>query len=165
MKTVFLEAASHIAQEIERTRKHLENLEQALAGLRPLISVEVAPNVLTYSVSDDVQTVVDVSINKLARKKKTRAKSKLIPKPSKVSASELVIPKTGSELWLKCLGRKKLSVNDLTGVALQKLALGDEARVTIRNRAGAWLNSAVKSNQVSVTQNKAGLNVYQVVKE
>jgi hypothetical protein len=163
MKAV-LEAANHIVQEIERTREHLENLEQALAGLRPLISVEVAPNVLTYSVSDDVQTVVDISINKPARKVKASAKSKATSKASKVPSGESVIPKTGSDLWLKCLGRKKLSLNDLTGVALQKLALEDEARVTIRNRAGAWLNSAVKSNQVSVAQNRAGLNVYQVVK-
>jgi hypothetical protein len=110
-----------------------------------------------------VQTVVDVSINKPARKKKTAAKSKVTPKAIKAPAGESAIPKTGSELWLKCLARKKLSLNDLTGVALQKLALGDESRVTIRNRAGAWLNSAVKSNQVSVTQNKAGLNVYQVI--
>jgi hypothetical protein len=158
-----LDAASHIAQEIEKTRKHLENLEQALAGLRPLITVEVASNVLTYSAPNDVQTVVDVSINKPARKKKTAAKSKVTPKAIKAPAGKSVIPNTGSELWLKCLGRKKLSLNDLTGVALQKLALGDESRVTIRNRAGAWLNSAVKSNQVSVTQNKAGLNVYQVI--
>ena len=159
-----LEAASHIAAEIEKTRKHLENLEQAFAGLRPLITVEVAPNVLTYSASNDVQTVVDVSINKPDRKKKAAAKSKTTPKANKAPAGETVIPKTGSELWLKCLGRKKLSLNDLTSVALQKLALGDESRVTIRNRAGAWLNSAVKSNQVSVAQNKAGLNVYQVIK-
>lgn len=163
MQTV-LDAASHIAQEIERTRKHLENLEQALAGLRPLITVEVASSVLTYTAPNDVQTVVDVSVNKPARRKKAVAKSQAAAKASKVSASEAVIPKTGSELWLKCLGRKKLSLNDLTGVALQELALGDESHGTIRNRAGAWLNGAVKSNQVSVAQNKAGLNVYQVVK-
>lgn len=164
MQTV-LDAASHIAQDIERTRKHLENLEQALAGLRPLITVEAASNVLTYSSTDDVQTVVDVSINKPARKQKAAAKSRAKPKTSKVFADGSVIPKTGSELWLKCLGRKKLSLNGLAGVALQKLALGDESRATIRNRAGAWLNSAVKSNQVSVAQNKAGLNVYHVARE
>ena len=37
MQPIF-EAANHIAQEIERTRQHLANLEQALEGLRPLIS-------------------------------------------------------------------------------------------------------------------------------
>ena len=32
--------ANHIAQEIERTRQHLINLEQALEGLKPLITFE-----------------------------------------------------------------------------------------------------------------------------
>ena len=44
MQTLF-EAASHIAQEIERTRQHLINLEQALEGLKPLITVDAATTI------------------------------------------------------------------------------------------------------------------------
>ena len=41
-----VEAASHIAQEIERTRQHLTNLEQALEGLKPLITFDAATTAL-----------------------------------------------------------------------------------------------------------------------
>ena len=57
-----LEAASHIAQEIERTRQRLANLEQALEGLRPLISFESSATVLPFVKSSPIQTVEDVFV-------------------------------------------------------------------------------------------------------
>lgn len=157
MQTV-VDAAAHIAQEIEKTRQHLGNLEQALAALRPLISVSLDTPTLTYN-SADLQTIEDVSVVKPARKKKTNAVKATKIKP----APALTLPKTGAELWLKCLGKKKLTVNDLADSAIKKLGLTDDAQFAIRNRAAAWLNAAAKKNQVRVSTNKAGLNVYQVV--
>lgn len=57
-----LEAASHIAQEIERTRQRLANLEQALEGLKPLISFESFATVLPFVKSSPNQAVEDVFI-------------------------------------------------------------------------------------------------------
>jgi hypothetical protein len=39
---ILVEAANHIAQEIERTRQHLLNLKQALECLKPLTTRDVA---------------------------------------------------------------------------------------------------------------------------
>jgi hypothetical protein len=57
-----VEAASHIAQEIERTRQHLTNLEQALQGLRPLITIDAATTALPFTATPVVQAVEDASI-------------------------------------------------------------------------------------------------------
>ena len=57
-----LEAASHIVQEIERTRQRLANLEQALEGLKPLISFDTSATVLPFVKSSPIQTVEDVFI-------------------------------------------------------------------------------------------------------
>jgi hypothetical protein len=55
-------AGGHIAQEIERTRQHLTNLEQALEGLRPLITIDAATTALPFTTTAVVQTVEDASI-------------------------------------------------------------------------------------------------------
>jgi hypothetical protein len=77
-----LDAASHIAAEIEKTRQHLAYLEQALEGLRPLITVEPRSGVLTYAVIRDVSTVEDVSVVKPARKARAAPAA---AKPAKVA--------------------------------------------------------------------------------
>jgi hypothetical protein len=168
MQTV-LDAASHIAQEIEKTRQHLANLEQALQGLRPLITMEAPITALSYSEPVGMETVEDASIVPPARKKqtKTRAKAKGRAKRSKVTKSVAEpsgIPATGASLWLKSLGRKKLNLDQLTERALFLLKLDVESKAVIRNRAGAWLNVAVKRGLVSAGVNKDGLKTYQVTK-
>ena len=75
MQTLF-EAASHIAQEIERTRQHLTNLEQALEGLKPLITVDSATTTLTYSLSSQAQPVEDLSVVNAEEPAKKKVKSK-----------------------------------------------------------------------------------------
>jgi hypothetical protein len=160
-----LEAASHIAQEIEKTRQHLANLEQALQGLRPLITLEAPINALNYSEPVAMETVEDVSIVAPARKKrasaKAKAKGKLTAKPAAESSS---IPATGASLWLKALGRKRLTLDQTTERALSLLKLGGNSKSVIGNRAGAWLNGAVKKGLVSASLNKDGLKIYQVTK-
>lgn len=194
MQTI-IDAAAQIASEIEKTRVHLEKLQQALDGLRPLIVVDSSPNVLSYTAVSDIQTVEDVLVvspvagKTAARKAKPAAKppkapkaaaktakSKVAKKPRKTtvagtttkaktsSAAEAAkeqLPKTGNAIWLKALGRKKLTQNQLTSGTLSLLKLGDEARAAIHNRAGAWLNAAVKKNQVTAATNRAGLKVYE----
>jgi len=158
MQTV-LDAAAHIAQEIEKTRQRLADLEQALAALRPLISVSIDTPTLTFN-STVLQTVEDVSVIKTTRKKK------LSPgKAASVKPKAVTLPKTGAELWLKCMGNRKITVNDVAASAVNKLGLSDDAMLVLRNRAAAWLNAAAKKNQVAVSTNKAGLNVYQVVRD
>lgn len=164
-----LEAANHIAQEIEKTRQHLGNLEQALQGLRPLITMEAPINALSYSEPVAMETVEDASIVPSTRKKqaKTRAKAKGRAKPTKVTkpvAAPSSIPATGASLWLKSLGRKQLNLDQLTERAVFLLKLDGSSKAVIRNRAGAWLNVAVKKGIVSAGVNKDGLKTYQVTK-
>jgi hypothetical protein len=99
----------------------------------------------------------------------TDAVAEVPPETAVANTSEPVavpatIPATGVELWLKALGRKKLTLDQMTEAALKSLQLGSEAKTTIRNRAGAWLHVAVKKGQVSADVNSAGLKVYQVAK-
>jgi hypothetical protein len=180
-----LEAASHIAQEIEKTRQRLVNLEQALQGLRPLITLEAPSTALSYSEPIPMGTVEDASMVAPTPKKKIAVKAKTKPKatvkgklqaqadsdvvsdavaevPSGVFPSN--IPATGVELWRKALGRKKLTLDQITLAALKLLQLDKGAKTTIRNRAGAWLHVAVKNGQVRAGVNAAGLKEYQVAK-
>ena len=143
MQTLF-EAASHIAQEIERTRQHLTNLEQALEGLKPLITVDAATTTLTFSISSQAQPIEDLSVVNAQEPAKKKAKSKLAVKAkaekpkaagkAKVTKEPVVqepvpavepikLPATGAEFWLKCLGRKKSTVAQLADAALKKLKL------------------------------------------
>lgn len=70
MQTI-MDAASHIAEEIERTRLHLANLEQALAALRPLMTIDVSSTTLFYNQVEETQSVEDAFI---VQKDKTKAK-------------------------------------------------------------------------------------------
>ena len=95
-----LEAASHIAQEIERTRQRLANLEQALEGLKPLISFESSATVLPFVKSSPIQAVEDVFIvmpvepDVAAVQPKTTAKAKSSKaKPKKNIKSVAAAPK------------------------------------------------------------------------
>lgn len=192
MQTLY-EAASHIAQEIERTRQHLAHLEQALEGLRPLITIDAATNALPYTKSQAVQTVSDVAIlvdeddgivaSKPARKTKLARKTRAVrksaaAKPAKVAkavravkankaamtAGAGAIPKTGAEVWLRALGRGKVALDGVISNVISALALDSSARPVIRNRAGAWLYSAVKNGSVKSTTGKDGNKLYQVVR-
>jgi len=174
-----LEAATHIVQEIEKTRQHLSNLEQALQGLRPLITMDAPTNALSYSEPVPMGTVEDASIILPVRKKraspkakaKTQTKTKanataksIAKKASPTSAGSGAVPATGASVWLKALGRKRLTHDQLTQSALQLLKLDVESKAVVRNRAGAWLNDAVKKGLVSSAPGVDGLKTFQVTK-
>lgn len=180
MQTLF-EAANHIAQEIERTRQHLTNLEQALEGLKPLITVDAATATLTYSMPAQAQPVEDLSVvnAETTATKKTRAKSTVktkTEKPKTVKAKAVIakvavpepvaepvkLPSTGAELWLKCLGRKKASVNQIVDAALKKLKLDDSAKTVMATRAKAWAYSAVKKGELIEAGMRDGSKLYQL---
>jgi len=180
MQTLF-EAANHIAQEIERTRQHLTNLEQALEGLKPLITVDAATTTLTYSMPAQAQPVEDLSVvnAETTATKKTRAKSTVKTKAekpktvkaravkAKVAVPEPVtesvkLPSTGAELWFKCLGRKKASVNQIVDAALKKLKLDDSAKAVMATRAKAWAYSAVKKGELIEAGMRDGSKLYQL---
>ncbi|PIQ51607.1 MAG: hypothetical protein COW02_13785 [Comamonadaceae bacterium CG12_big_fil_rev_8_21_14_0_65_59_15] len=181
-----LEAASHIAQEIERTRQRLTNLEQALDGLKPLISFESSATALPPFVKsspsqavDDVFIVMPVESDVAVVQPKTTIKAKSSKaKPPKIAVSAKVevkptrsakpaksaqpveIPSTGGKFWLSCLGRKKLTTNELIDTAVVKLGLDESARVVIANRARAWLNAAAKAGVVVSSGERDGLKVF-----
>lgn len=165
-----LEAATHIAQEIERTRQHLANLEQALEGLRPLITLDAATTTLPYTASIRAQSIEDVSIV-LAQvsapdivKSKRAARAKPAKRAKGVKrAKPATAPSTGAALWLRCMGRKKLKLDELVDAALKKLELDDTSRALIKNRAGAWLHAANKNGVVKSTATRDGQKLYQRV--
>lgn len=180
MQTLF-EAANHIAQEIERTRQHLMNLEQALEGLKPLITVEAATTTVTYTLASQAQPVEDLSVVNATVKTKRKAKSKPIEeaKPEKtetaktkvpkaksveanVAAEPVKLPATGADLWLKCLGRKKVTVAQLADAALKKLKLDDSAREVITTRAKAWTYIAAKKGTLVLAGTRDGSKLYQL---
>ena len=180
MQTLF-EAANHIAQEIERTRQHLINLEQALEGLKPLITVDAATTTLTFAISSQTQPIEELSIVNAEVKAKRKTKAKLTVKPKAeepkaakaktkkaktvVSApvSEVVkLPATGAELWLKCIGRKKATVAQIADAALKKLKLDDSARAVIASRAKAWTYMAAKKGDLIEVGMRDGSKLYQL---
>lgn len=181
-----VEAATHIAQEIERTRQHLSNLEQALEGLKPLITVEVATATLTFAMPEPTQTVEDLSVvnadTSVKRKRKAKAAVEASPeqaqkgksKAAKVKASKapvvepapvveaIKLPATGADLWLKCMGRKKVTVAQITEAALKKLNLDDSAKSVITTRAKAWAYAAVKKGMLVEAGTRDGSKLYQL---
>ena len=185
MQTLF-EAANHIAQEIERTRQHLINLEQALEGLKPLITVDAATTTVTYTLASQAQPVEDLSVVNATVKTKRKTKSKPIEevkpegakaakaKASKtkatkaktvvamVDAEPVKLPATGAELWLKCLGRKKVTVAQLAEAAMKKLKLDDSAKEAITTRAKAWAYIATKKGALVVAGTRDGSKLYQL---
>ena len=182
MQTLF-EAASHIAQEIERTRQHLTNLEQALEGLKPLITVDAATTTLTFSISSQAQPIEDLSVVNAQEPAKKKAKSKLAVKAkaekpkaagkAKVTKEPVVqepvpavepikLPATGAEFWLKCLGRKKSTVAQLADAALKKLKLDVSAKNVLATRAKAWAYMAVKKGDLIEAGMRDGSKLYQL---
>lgn len=185
MQTLY-DAASHIAQEIERTRQHLANLELALEGLRPLITIDANTNALPYTQVQEMQTVSDVSVlmdedaelvsPKPLRKARVAARSqnttrKAAPLRSTgrtgkagKAAKSTGIPKTGADVWLSALGRGKVALDGIVSNVVAALSLDASARPVIRNRAGAWLHSAVKNGVVKSTTAKDGSKLYQTAR-
>jgi len=180
MQTLF-EAANHIAQEIERTRQHLTNLEQALNGLKPLITVDAATTTLTYAMPAQVQPVEDLSVVNAEVPAKKKAKSKVPVEPAtekgkavktkavKVKAEMLApviaptkLPATGADLWLKCIGRKKVTVAQITDTALKTLNLDDSAKEVIATRAKAWTYTAAKKGVLIEAGMREGSKLYQL---
>jgi hypothetical protein len=189
MQTLF-EAASHIAQEIERTRQHLTNLEQALEGLKPLITVDAATTTLTYSISSQAQPVEDLSVVNAEEPAKKKAKSKSsvkgkvempkadTPKTEKPKAKKekvvvpapeplpvvvpAKLPATGGEFWLKCLGRRKATVAQLAEAALKKLKLDDSAKNVMATRAKAWAYTTVKKGDLIEAGMRDGSKLFQL---
>lgn len=178
MQTLF-DAANHIALEIERTRQHLMNLEQALEGLKPLITVEAATTVM-YTLASQAQPVEDLSVvnatvptkkrskSKLAAESKTEKTKAVKTKATKAmaeapeTAAPVKLPATGAELWLKCMGRKKITIAQLAESALKKLKLDDSARGVIATRAKAWAYIATKKGALLVVGDRNGSKLYQL---
>lgn len=164
MKSIF-DAANALTQEIERTRQHLAHLENALAGLKPLMGIDASATMLSLGGKQIAQSVDDASplvarvINaetvkvKTSVKKARSQKDKEIIEPAKV-------PATGADLWLSCIGRKKFSVVELVDLAIKKLELDDTARVVVTNRAGAWLHAAVKKGILTNAGTRDGSRLY-----
>ena len=130
-----LEAASHIAQEIERTRQRLANLEQALEGLKPLISFESSATVLPFVKSSPIQAVEDVFIvmpvepDVAAVQPKTTAKAKSSKaKPKKNIKSVAAAPKKNEPA--KAKPARKTPVK--TGPKAKPPKIGTSAKVEVK---------------------------------
>jgi hypothetical protein len=185
MQALF-EAASHIAQEIDSTRRHLVKLEQALEGLKPLITVEAAATTLTYTIAAQSQPVEDLTVVNADAPARKGAKSKLTAKlkaeatkPVKTrtrktkvveveavapepAAEPVKLPATGAKLWLKCIGRKKVTVAQIADAALKKLKLDDSVRDVITSRVKVWAYLAVKKGELVVAGTRDGAKLYQL---
>ncbi len=176
-----VEAAAHIAQEIDRTRQHLMNLEQALNGLKPLITVDAATTTLTYAMPTQAQPVEDLSVVNAEVSTKKKGKSKVPVEPiteevktaknkaakakAEVSAPVMAptkLPATGAQLWLKCIGRKKVTVAQIADAALKALNLDDAAREVIATRAKAWTYAAAKKGALIEAGMRDGSKLYKV---
>jgi hypothetical protein len=174
-------ASNHLAQEIERTRQHLTNLEQAFDSLKPLISIDAAPAPLPNATSpaEPVEDIAVVNVEvpaKKAVKSKSTAKDKKVKlkaeakeaKEAKEAVVEAIaepmvkLPPTGAELWLKCIGRRKVSVSQIADAALTKLKLDDSARSVMTTRAKAWVYAAVKKGDLIAAGTRDGHKLYQL---
>jgi hypothetical protein len=169
-------ASSQIAQEIERTRQHLTNLEQAFDSLKPLISIDAAPAPLPNATSpaepvEDIAIVIaEVPAKKAVKSKSAAKKDKKVK--AEAQAKEAVIeaiaepmvklPATGADLWLKCIGRKKASVSQIADAALTKLKLDDSARSVLTTRAKAWVYAAAKKGDLIAAGTRDGHKLYQL---
>ncbi len=169
-------ASNHLAQEIERTRQHLTNLEQAFDSLKPLISIDAAPAPLPNATSpaepvEDIAVVnVEVPAKKAVKSKSAAKKDKKVK--AEAQAKEAVVeaiaepmvklPPTGAELWLKCIGRRKVSVSQIADAALTKLKLDDSARTVMTTRAKAWAYAAVKKGDLIAAGTRDGHKLYQL---
>jgi len=173
MQTLF-EAANQISQEIERTRAHLSNLENALAGLKPLMGIDVTSPTLGYAAAHPVEDVSFVQarvINAETVKPKRserleKATAKASGKAQRVSmvSNPPRLPATDAAFWLACFGRKTLGLSNLVDIALNKLELNESARDVIRTRASAWLYGAIRKGGVKAVATHDGKKLYQRVR-
>ncbi len=172
MQTLF-EAANHISQEIERTRQHLTNLEQALNGLKPLITIEAATTTLTYTVTASAQGVEDLNVVNAAtperkkRKSKAAAKKEVVqeaPVPAPAVEVAVKLPATGADLWAKCMGRRKVTITQIADAALKKLKLDDSARTVITGRTKTWVYAAAKKGQLVIAGERDGAKLYKLAR-
>jgi hypothetical protein len=175
MQTLF-EAANQISQEIERTRAHLANLENALAALKPLMGIDLASPALGYAVAQPVQDVSFVharvinaeTVNPKRAEKPDKVKVKAkasenLPRASKI-ANPKRLPATDTAFWLACFGRKNLGLVDLVDTALNKLELDASAREVIKTRASAWLYGAIRKGGIKAVATRDGKKLYQRVR-
>lgn len=166
-----VETANQIAQEIERTRQHLTNLEQALEGLKPLITIDEMTSTVPYGAMSQPESVEDLSIvnadvptRKKSKSKPSEKVKKVKPAPAVIDievAATVKLPATGAEVWLKCIGRKKLSLGQIVDTALKQLELDDSARGIITNRVTAWANAAVKKGVLIPAGTRDGYKLFQ----
>ena len=112
MQTI-MDAASHIAEEIERTRLHLANLEQALEGLKPLLTIDVSSTTLTYSQVNETQPVEDAFIVQKAKPKAKAAK----PRKAQPVQPETAATTAGTPVGDK---KPKVSLKPKAGIAGQE---------------------------------------------
>lgn len=116
-----LEAASHIAQEIERTRLRLINLEQALSGLQPLITIEATTTTLSYTATSFNQSVEDASIVTAKVPKKRAPPSKLVKK-AKTKASRSGKEANAEKTPPKATAKKKLDISSKPGAKVKPVS-------------------------------------------
>jgi len=185
MQTI-MDAASHIAEEIERTRLHLANLEQALAGLKPLMTIDVSTTTLFYSQVDEAQPVEDAFIVQEAKTQSKAAKprkaqpvqaetvtatatapssaktTQKMPKAALPEAMPASFPPTGAEFWMKAVGRKAFSSGALTDAALKKLSLDASAKAVMANRARAWITASLKKGALVAAGMRNGIHFYKL---
>ncbi len=114
MQTLF-DAASQIAQEIERTRLHLANLEQALAGLKPLITLDANAMALPYEATKADPVIEDIAIVQDAVKAqpapgKAPKKAKPVAKSVAVKAVKPATPRSVKPASAKAVKAKRVLV-------------------------------------------------------
>ena len=95
---------------------------------------------------------------KAVKTKATKAKADT----PEAAAAPVKLPATGAELWLKCIGRKKVTIAQLADIALKKLKLDDSAKEVIATRVKAWAYIATKKGALVVVGDRNGSKLYQL---
>lgn len=152
----YVDAAKQLSAEIERTRQRLHDLEAALEAMRPLITLEAAvPSApaLAWRESADVLHVEEVVSD--AQPLTPRA-PKATPEPK--------LPAISQDVWLRILGRRKLTVKEIVDAAMAQLGAQDEHRAVLSTRVNAWLYPALKSGKVVPAGVKDGRKAYAVAR-
>jgi hypothetical protein len=162
MQTLF-EAANQISQEIERTRAHLVNLENALAGLKPLMGIDVASPALGYATAQAVQDISFVQAHVINAETVKPKRAERSEKTLKVTNPKR-LPATDAAFWMACFGRKNLGLAELVDTALNKLELKESARDAIKTRASAWLYGAIRKGGIKTVATRDGKKLYQRVR-
>jgi hypothetical protein len=155
-----VEAASHIAQEIERTRQHLTNLEQALEGLRPLITIDAATTALPFTATPQLQAVEDASLvntevsagkvvkpKPVAKAKSKKQKSAEKTKSAKVKPAIAVPVKIKAEAQTKAVSK----VGDSQKSASKAKGLPTDSAIVPSTGAELWL-SCLARKKLSATE-------------